>query len=87
MDYAHREVVNATFLAYTFPQKVGIAVFLDSIVVKTTFNLVADTLNIAPGPLNVKRVIEIELLMHHAHTMISPHMKEPKFSQLTCPVV
>jgi hypothetical protein len=87
MDQSHREIIDAPLLADPLAKQIRVAVLLDSIVIKTAFDLIADSLDVAPSTLYVQGVIEVELLMHHAHAVVGPHVKETELGELARSVV
>ena len=60
---------------------------MDPVVVKAAFDLVADAFDVGPGAFDVQRVVEVELLMDHAHAVVRPHVEEAVLAELACAIV
>lgn len=80
---SHREVINCSLFQQFLSDEIHITELLNSIIVLTKFDLVANSFQIAPAPFYRQSIVKRELFMHHSQRMVRPHMKPPKLSQLT----
>ena len=82
MDCSHSEVIDAPLFKKLLPDQIQITELLNSIIIQTQFDLVADAFKITPASLNRQCVVKCKLFVNHTHRVVCPHMIPSKLVKL-----